>query len=240
MPLKGVLLQKLVYGDDAYRPISDVDVLVPEAQFTEACAELRRAGFTSESWELGGWQVTLMNPSGPPFGIDLHRRISRTHRSGLTASGMFERGRIDRELFGVSVVIPCPEDLLAHLVLHATLHWLNAVSVHHPQDFEATARALALDVERCAKHLTALGLLPHARLMLPLISAQAGGDFVRDLAARLPTTPRARLSTWLVSELAARYRRPGHAARRLAGLALAPSLSSAIATAIRDRLGPRA
>ena len=78
MPVKGVLLQRLVYGERSFRPIADVDILVPEPQFGAARAALRDSGFTDERWELGGWQVTLRDPAGPPLGVDLHRRLTRT------------------------------------------------------------------------------------------------------------------------------------------------------------------
>jgi hypothetical protein len=236
MPLKGVLLQKLVYGDDSFRPISDVDLLVPETRFADACAELRRAGFTNERWQPGRWQVTLSHPARPSLRIDLHQRLTRTSRSRLTAAGMLERGTSDTRLFGAPVIVPCPEDLLAHLLLHATLDWLNTGRLHCPQDFEAVARALALDPDRCARHLAEQGLLAHARLMIPRIVAQADGTFLRQLEARLPSSTRTNVSGWLAATLAGRFPRPGHVARRLAGMALAPSLSNAIATAVRDRL----
>jgi hypothetical protein len=122
MPLKGVLLQRLVYRDRSFRPIIDVDLLVPDDRFFEACSLLREAGFTKASWELGRWQVTLRNPDGPPLGIDLHRRITRTVRSRLTEADLFARGRPDAQMFGGPVILPSPDDLLAHLLLHATLH----------------------------------------------------------------------------------------------------------------------
>lgn len=239
MPVKGVLLQKLVYGEQSFRPIADVDILVPEPQFGAALAALRDTGFTQERWELGGWQVTLRDPAGPPLGVDLHRRLTRTSRSRLSVAGMFQRGKMDAQLFGAPVILPSAEDLFAHLLLHGTLHWLNLGRLHRPQDFEAVGHELAIDVARCARHLTDQGLLPHACLMLPLITRDAGGAFVEMLASRLPLAPpRTRAATWMVRALAARYPRPGHPARRLAGLALAPSLSGAIATAIRDRMRP--
>jgi Uncharacterised nucleotidyltransferase len=239
MPLKGVLLQKLVYREQSFRPIVDVDLLVPEAQFTEACGLLRAAGFTDECWESGGWQVTLRDPTGPPLGIDLHRRLSRTSRAWLTSRGMFQRGTPDAQLFGAPVVIPCPEDLLAHLLLHATLHWITLGRLHRTADFEAVASALALDPDRCAKHLAAQGLLTHALVMLPLIGADTRGGFVAALAARLPRRPQTRAAAWLVRAITARYS-AGHSTRRLAGLALAPSLSEALITAVRDRFEPGA
>lgn len=151
---------------------------------------------------------------------------------------MFRRGQTNAELFGAPVILPSSEDLFAHLLLHATLHWLNLGRLHRPQDFESVGQALTLNVDQCARHLSEQGLLPHAWLMLPLITHDAGGEFVDALASRLSAPPRARAATWLVRTLAARYPRPGHAARRLAGLALAPSLSSALATALRDRMRP--
>jgi hypothetical protein len=234
MPLKGVLLQKLVYREESFRPITDVDLLVPEQQFFDACAELRDAGFTDERWEVGRWQVTLRNPAGPPLGVDLHRRLTRTSRARLSSAGMFRRGTIDTQLFGAPIVLPCPDDLFAHLLLHATLHWLSLGTLHRTGDFEAVARALAIDPDRCARHLADQGLLPHALLMLPLIAGDAGGPFVEELRARLPATARARAAAALARALTARFA-AGHPARRLAGLALVPSISSALASAALDR-----
>jgi hypothetical protein len=236
MPVKGVLLQRLVYGEQTLRPIADVDLLVPENRFLEACAMLRREGFTDQHWEIGRWQATLRNPDGPPLGVDLHRRLTRTSRSRLTAAGMFERGRLDEILFGALVVVPCHEDIVAHLVLHAALHWINVGTLHRPEDFESVGGVLALDADRCASHLARHGLLAHARLILPLVAAKTGGAFVRDLMQRLPAPPRARASSWLVRALVARYPRPGSAARRFAGFVLAPSLTQAVTSAIRDRI----
>jgi hypothetical protein len=253
MPLKGVLLQRLVYGDRSYRPISDVDLLVPEPRFLDAFATLRAEGFSETRWEVGRWQVTMTNPKGPPLGIDLHRRLTRTIRSHLTAASLFERGARDDQLFGASVVIPRSDDLFAHLLLHATLHWLNLGKLHRARDFQAVAETLSLEPDACAKHLTRQGLLTHALLMLPMIAAQtrdggeavaarpggvASGSFITDLHARIERTARGRASARLVSAITARFA-PGHPARRLAGLALAPSVSSAVVSAARDRLGLR-
>src|SRR6185295_1848503 len=119
MPLKGVLLQKLVYDDaKSFRPIADVDLLVPADRFFEALDLLRARGFTDECWERGEWQVTLKNPGGLPLGIDLHRRLTRTSRARLVPEAMFARGANDTRLFDAPVVLPSSEDLFAHLLLH--------------------------------------------------------------------------------------------------------------------------
>ncbi len=235
MPLKGALLQKLVYGDRSFRSIADVDLLVPERRFFEAFSLLQAAGFSNERWETGQWQVTLTNPNGPPLGIDLHRRLTRTSRSRLTSEELFVRGRPDTQLFGARVILPSGEDLFAHLVLHATLHWLRVGALHRPSDFQAVANSLQLDTDRCATHLARQGLTAHARLILPLIRAATPAPFVDDLMTRLAPTIRERVASSIARKLAARPR-PGQLARRLANLALAPSLSMALLGAARDRL----
>ncbi len=235
MPLKGVLLQKLVYAAGPFRSIADVDLLVPERRFFEAVALLEAAGFSRASWERGAWQVTLSNPSGPPLGIDLHRRLTRTVRSRLTAEGMFARGREDTELFDCPIVVPCAEDIFAHLVLHASLHWLRVAKLHRPQDFQNVAEALHLDAGHTAAHLRSQGLIAHGGLILPMIRAVTPAPFIDEVLAHLAPSPRERAAAWIARFLAARSAagRPG---RRIAGLALAPSLSAAALAAARDRL----
>jgi hypothetical protein len=237
MPLKGVLLQRWVYANGPFRPIRDVDLLVPEDRFFDAVAALNAAGFSEAHWERGRWQVTIFNPAGPRLGIDLHRRLTRTHRARLTSAGMFQRAAIDTRLFGAPIMLPCPEDLFAHLLLHATLHWLNLGKLHRPDDLEAVARTLALDSDRCVAHLQRQGMLPHAALMLPLIAEHARGGFVDRLTIRLPRPARAR--AWIARTFASHFP-VGNQARRLAGLALAPSLSEALVSAMRDRIEDRA
>jgi hypothetical protein len=235
MPLKGVLLQRLVYANGPFRPITDVDLLVPAARFFEAFAALEAAGFSDVRWEIGRWQATMVMPSGPRFGIDLHRRLTRTDRAGLTSQGLFQRASVDTELFAAPVMLPCPKDLFAHLLLHATLHWLSTGKLHRPRDFEAVARVLDLDAVDCANHLAEQRLLPHALLMLPLISRATGGAFVERLLQHLPRAPRTRAHAWVAEAVAARFK-VGHPGRRLAGLALAPSLTAALLSAARDRI----
>lgn len=240
MPLKGVLLQRLVYGDKVFRPISDVDILVPEPRFFDAYAILQAAGFSRARWEKGQWEVTLTDPAGPPLGVDLHRTLSRTYRSRLTSAGLFARGTPDSRLFGTQVVLPCGEDLFAHLLFHASLERINLDRLHNPGDFEAVAAALGLTPARCARHLLEQGLVRHALFMLPALRDReraAGGTFLERLGPAIECGPVDRIAALVVKKLCETFSL-GHPARRLAGTALAPSVSRVLASAVRDRIAP--
>jgi hypothetical protein len=234
MPLKGVLLQKLVYGEKTFRSISDVDLLVPEDRFLEAKAALEAGGFSKSRWERGRWQAALWDPNGPPLGIDLHRVLSRTPRSKLTTGGLFERGSIDSRLFGVPVYVPCGNDLFAHLLLHATLHWINKGELHRLDDFQAIADALSLEVQDCAKHLHAQGLDIHALVLLPKMADASAGGFATQLTSCMTPSLQSRAAAATINAVCERFE-CGHPSRRIVGLTLVPSISEALGTAVRDR-----
>jgi len=235
MPLKGVLLQQLVYGGSkrGTRLISDVDVLVPPARFAEAHALLRDAGFTEAHWEGGGWQVALRRP-GEVLCLDLHQRLSRTARARLTAERLLAGASRDTSLFGVEVLVPRPTDLFAHLVLHASLHFLNRGQLHHGEDFVAVPAALQLEAATCAATLVQHGLERHTLLVLSLVPDGDLTPFLRDLRRTLGKSPRHAAATHLVRSLATRFP-VGSWERRVAGLLLASSSSRALASALQDR-----
>jgi Uncharacterised nucleotidyltransferase len=229
MPLKGVLLQAIVYKT-SFRPMADVDLLVPPDSFERARSALRRAGF-----EVLGIGRDIFRRPGSILEVDLHRNLSMPSRSRLSAEDMFLRGRSDVDLFGVPVVVPDARDLYAHLLLHLTLDWLIRGGLHHPQDFEAVPDALGLSVSSVAEHLRTVGLEPHAYLMLPLLEPLNPGGFTGRLREALSLSGALRARAELVSRLCA-HSRAGSWARRAAGALLAPSLTKAIPEAILRRV----
>jgi hypothetical protein len=96
-----------------------------------------------------------------------------------------------------------------------------------------------MDAIQCARHLSEQKLLAHASLMLPLIGAKTGGSFARDLMRHLQPDTRARAVATLVHGFARRFA-PATPARRVAALALAPSIARALLDAVRDRASPKA
>lgn len=237
MPLKGALLQRLVYGPAVFRPVSDVDVLVPPARFDDARAALRAAGFTVEREEPGGWEVAVRPPHGL-LEVDLHRRLSSTVRSKLSAQDLFNRGRRDTTLFGVEVVLPDSRDLYAHLLLHLTLNWLAGRGLHHPEDLEAVPRALSLSPAAVARHLSRVGLAPHAALVLPVVREAVDGDFTGRIVDALTMGGREHLAV-AAARMLCRVAPPTALPRRAAGFVLAPSWIDAASEALTKRLVAR-
>ena len=229
MPLKGVLLQAIVYRT-SFRPMADVDLLVPPDSFERARSALRRAGF-----EVLGVGRDIFRRPGSILEVDLHRKLSMPSRSRLSAEDMFLRGRSDVDLFGVPVMVPDARDLYAHLLLHLTLDWLIRGGLHHPEDFEIVPKALGLSVAAVVEHLRTVGMEPHAHLMLPLLEALSPGGFAGRLRAALTLPAALRARAELARQVCARSG-AGSMARRAAGVLLAPSLTKAIPEAVLRRV----
>lgn len=180
MPLKGVLLQQIVYQDPADRMLTDADLLVPPGRFDQAVAALRRAGHRIDP--EGRAASTTKGPKAE-LTVDLHRRPFPRGLYALDGRAMFARGRIDETLFDCVVVVPDPRDLFAHLVGNFAKGRHAADSRAQLRDFSAVASRFHLGPLPVARHLEAHGLARAARYAL----AHADDTFSRHvLAALLP------------------------------------------------------
>lgn len=220
MPLKGVLLQRLVYKTNSFRTMVDVDILVPPARFTDARHALTAAGFSLIAAPTPN-EVTLRRPNGW-LDLDLHRGLTDSMRSHLRADDMFARGQRDDQLFDTSVVLIDPYDLYAHLLQHAAIDWVFARKFPHISDFDAVPRVLNLTAEKTARRLSEVKLASYAAVILPLIAAQVDSEFARRVVDELRLSVRERSAVALSRTLLAAGD-GNHNARRAAVLALAPS-----------------
>ena len=115
MPLKGAVAQHWLYGDPSERLATDADLLVTPEAFEPALACLRAAGFGWRGEVRGQGQAVLLAPCG--VAVDLHAfPLGPWRFPGCSARRLFERARLDRDLFGVPVWLPHPEDFVLHLV----------------------------------------------------------------------------------------------------------------------------
>jgi hypothetical protein len=161
MPLKGVLLQQLLYSDPAERALTDVDVIVPEHDFERSIQVLLRAGFAPRSAGRSLNECALTAPRG--MTVDLHRRLFGRGRYKLSTEALFRRGRQDSDLLGVPIHIAHPHDTAAHLIG-------KFVSDHEVFDPRARLLELSRWIEHCridplrlVRHLGCCGMSRAAR-----------------------------------------------------------------------------
>lgn len=224
MPLKGIWLQRLVYPDPALRPITDVDVLVPEARYTETLARLRDAG-----WSLRGSNVseTSYRAPGLPLPLDVHRRLFGRAAFRLPTEGLFARSRPDAELFGAPVALPDPLDVFAHLIGHFVKSRGFAPTPELTVRDLVLLAAAGLPPQPCAARLDAGGLGRAARYTLPLMAAEDGRGFGRAVLAALRPDPIGDAIAHALS-IAGAHRHAHSVWSAALGFALEPSLPRAL------------
>jgi hypothetical protein len=164
MPLKGIWLQQFVYSDPGERPITDVDVLVPDGLYTRAVAVLREAGW---EWRAENIAETALRSPGWPLALDLHRALFARSGYRMSARELFERGHADDSAYGVQVISPDPRDVFAHLVGHfVKSRGGRDTSSHELRDLPAIAARFGLEPDATARHLEQCGLARASRYAL--------------------------------------------------------------------------
>jgi hypothetical protein len=140
MLLKGAALIAAYYRDPGARPMADVDVLVPTARAEEVLELLGDLGLHRGTMHGLPVERLLRRTHGIPLratdgrALDLHWQLSME----LLLPGDHGRSTDDvwaaaetADLAGAPVRIPCPADLLLHVVVHGSrlhggdsLHWI--------------------------------------------------------------------------------------------------------------------
>ena len=124
--LKGLSLAKMIYGDIALRPMSDIDLLVREEDLVRAGRILMTLGYRphDHAWESAAKTHCHLPPFSNDGGttIELHWDIVDSNGPLRTdLDGLWKRAR-PVEVHHVAALALSSEDLLLHLCLHAGLH----------------------------------------------------------------------------------------------------------------------
>jgi hypothetical protein len=176
MVLKGTALLLAHYRDVGSRPMSDADLLVPEARITEALDVLEAAGWRGDparGWlQTGIHAGTLLSASDAI--LDLHRHALYDARFNSADEGFFERA-VPLELSGIPTRAMSPEDQLLHTIVHG-LRWSVAPSAIWTLDAATVLKRNRVNAERTVTQARAL------RLELPL---REGLRIVRTLFGEL-------------------------------------------------------
>jgi hypothetical protein len=194
MPLKGVLLRRLVYDDPAERPVGDVDLLVRGRDVRRAHEALDAAGFEPIFLEPMERERSFRHRRLGLL-VDLHWQLFYDDYFDFDAGGLFARASWDATSFSTPVWRMSPLDLYAHVLVHAGFTaWVQPAPRLY--DIARVADRLRIDPAAAADHLRACGMSAFARYALRLaaragdpahplaVLAALGRDPVRDLAAR--------------------------------------------------------
>ena len=129
--VKGAALADTVYGDIGVRPMTDVDIMVPQGDVLLAQSVLVGLGYTSmaaEPWPGYSWRyqhgVQFQRPSGQalPFWIGLHSRpFDIPYYERIPVADWFSRALPAPSTWS-HALIPSPEDHLVYLCGHLALH----------------------------------------------------------------------------------------------------------------------
>jgi hypothetical protein len=131
IPLKGVALASLLYGDPAFRSCTDIDILVPASAALSARRVLQASGyaspFTDEFFISHQFHTTADCPLFPqkpivPYLLELHwTLVPHAHKDAEAVQDLWLQAR-PRDYFGVQAASMSPEWEFLFLAIHVATH----------------------------------------------------------------------------------------------------------------------
>lgn len=122
--LKGVAyLAANVYADPAARYLIDIDLLVSREQFGSAVEILRLNGFEYDDTDLFvqfGHHHRGLRRSGSVV-IEVHRSLGLGPCASFLPANDVIQSSTQLEIDGIRLRLPCPEHLMAHLIMHSQM-----------------------------------------------------------------------------------------------------------------------
>ena len=128
---KGISYVGSLYPDPAERPMSDIDLLVPSAAFSDAAAVLRRLGY----WRAGApRQASRFHHSicfkRADAAVDLHRSVMQGWRSEIDLTGIWHRARPAAERDDGTLRMEPVDEAVLHLA-HIGRHELRVPVINY-------------------------------------------------------------------------------------------------------------
>jgi hypothetical protein len=163
---KGAALRQSIYRDPRLRPMSDVDFMIRPVDLDRALAALRDLGCRQGAEVLQPdyfptyyHEVEVFTYHDPPARIDLHVRPFRPLRYGQSVPpDAFWRHAKPLTLNGAPALVPCPEEMLIHLAVHAAVHGADRLVWLHDIYRFATMYMDRLDWDTLVARASAWGL----------------------------------------------------------------------------------
>src|ERR1035441_7453542 len=138
IPLKGVTLAQSLYGDADSRVCSDIDILVPPANVTQALGLILASGYRDDFRNRFFSKLTLRHGRhydlwGPSFLLELHwQLVQHSSRNDEAIKDLWAEARPET-FFGAPALSLSPEWELLYLSIHAADHawqslkWLSDI-----------------------------------------------------------------------------------------------------------------
>jgi hypothetical protein len=199
VPLKGPILGERLYGDQALRVSTDLDVLVSAAPLNEVVDTVRRLGYAlaEPSGSPGGQKhphhLSCVRPDGTL--LELHFRLLGNFGTNVAAEEFIARAEVYRAPGGAEYRVLSAEDELIYLLAHAAVHLFERLAWLY--DVKALLRLTSgrLNLGAAAERAERLGLGPvfafaagiiEERLHVNLAASElsAGRQALRARAAR--------------------------------------------------------
>ena len=142
--LKGAALAVVAYRDESLRPMSDVDLLVPEIAVHDAMRILNDAGWTPDfapAEALVPYQHSVGFSNNRGGRCDLHWRLLADGRQRL-GDADYWRSPLIFDLAGRTVAALSPSDQLLHVCVHGAL-WNQTPTLRWVADAATLLRAFA-------------------------------------------------------------------------------------------------
>jgi len=151
LPLKGSILAPLYYPDPGLRPMADLDVLIHPENFAASAHLLAELGYQQETihWKHTEFckpdnrrvvSTTGEHPDNPRK-LEVHLHCRETF-GGPTVelTKLMWANAAPGTLLGQPALLPCPEALWLHLLVHATYHlWQGKGRLIHLYDLALLA-----------------------------------------------------------------------------------------------------
>jgi hypothetical protein len=219
LAFKGPTLAMLSYGDLAFRPFNDLDILVPEADIPRAARLLRLRGYQPDlrlnkrqerAMRLWMYHYRFTQPAKKKLAVELHWRLMPPQVDFSIAFPMLEADAISVLVAGEPVPTLSIETLLPFLCVHGTKHlWWR--SLGWVCDIARLIGLFKLDWEKMAdtsrrlhcqsSFLLALSLAHH------LLGAELPEPLTRQIAGRSNRRLTAEARKWLFAETS---KKPSH------------------------------
>jgi putative nucleotidyltransferase-like protein len=160
--LKGASLLGLLYPEIQHRPMTDVDLLIREKDWSKVRDTLTSRGYRlpaedSQRYYAENWYHQLVeSPGNPPTNLEFHWNLESVERSRIDPEELI-REAVPCEIEGERYLRLCDHHLMVHLAVHLAHHYQSPALIW-AEDIRRLIERGGLDWERIGSTARAWGV----------------------------------------------------------------------------------